>query len=1378
MKRFVNIKYLVAAGMVLGAFLSSCTRIDEKEGVPSVVRRGACGFVMEPETYEGDGMEAETKSVLTAADIETKKTCGSVALYKDGTLVGAKDFTGTASEAFPELPYGQTYTAYALVNMGAMASSFPSDEASVAGMVYNIPSYTEGAASVSQMGIPMAGSKTFQVSGGTETIPVKRLLAKVNVNLNCDWDGAKIASAKVYNMNKVLKPFGTSAATGAADMLSFQDLVTATTAGKSLSGVFYVPENMQGTVSGVTESKNKGRDKNAFLAANADKLTYLQVEVSTDGMYEGTVSYRSYLGKDELTDLNIERNRRYAWNVTYKWDTIDEQPGDWKHELDLSKYEYTLSLSPNPKTVSVGGTFDYVTTLNLKRSEWMTGSDAVTVHTSASNLPNNQVTWSSSDATKASVNGSGRVTGVAKGTATMTAKYTPSGADFSEISATASVEVVNTSYEIDILYGGTVVNGTLIQKNYDESIPLTAKLYTVTNGVRDGGVDITTDSHSSWLKAGSTSYNINEGSISVGTHTGVVSATDYGRTTIEIKYSGLASAMYNQTVNVQFNKTEYFLDVTATPSEQDADKTIQMSAKLRKVANGVTTTSDLAASAVTWSVKSKTVPAAVVSVTSAGVVSTDRGTGAVITGTYVHEGKTLTADASVSFGAVVSKYIEIIASPSTTANVGSTIQLTAKLHTVTDGVDDGGVVFTPAWSRKSGASTISVAADGKTTATAGGTATIQAAPGSYTAAAGAAPATVDVTFNDVITHRLVLSADNVSVPYNGTIQLNVKYYTTTNGVEDAGVDKTATASYTKAPGTGSNVTITSAGKATLTDPTKSVVSNNKTSVTAVFGGITSNALDIEFTNVTTYAYTRLVVTGDSAVAVGAATSNYVATLYTQTSVNGVVSGSPTASDVSTSATFASSDTGKATVSGRKATGVANGTTYISATYTGPHGTIATATADRCQLVVSNVVSHRLVLSADKTSVTYAGTIHLTAKYYTTTNGTEDAGVNVTASATYQKVGTNGSNVNIQSSGVVCLLDPSLSVVNNNKATIKATYNGTSSNEVSVEFTNVTSYVYTRLVVTGDAAVSVGASTSDYVATLYTQTRVNGVASGSPTTSDVSASASFASSDTGKATMSGRKATGVASGTTYITATYSGPYGAIITADADRCKLIVNDVVEDRYRIVLAPASSTINWNATQNYTVNRYTDRYVNNVLSVSGTVATAMSVSDFTWSGSNAAVATVNASTGVATGVSAGTVTVTATLKSSVSEYAKYSNKAVTASLTVKNVYGLVVEPDGATLRVGSTQTYKAYLVTNGVKGSTALSSGVTWSVSSGSSYASINPTTGAVTGVAAGTARVKGQYTDPNGTVQSAEVTLTVIPNAGGSIDTGWDDGGEIGL
>lgn len=1171
MKRISNIKYLVAAGLFFGVVLCSCTRLDEKDVIPSAKARAACGFIFEPEAYEEDG--ADTKSLLTATDIESKKTCGSVAVYKNGTLVGAKDFTGTASEAFPELPFGETYTAYALVNMGAMASSFPSDEASVAGMVYNIPSYTEGATSVSQMGVPMAGSKTFQVAGETVTIPVKRLLAKVNVNLNCDWDGAKIASAKVYNMNKVLKPFGTSAATGAADMLSFQDLVTATTAGKTLSGVFYVPENMQGTVSGVTESKNKGKDKNAYLSANADKLTYLQVEVSTDGMYEGTISYRSYLGKDELTDLNIERNRRYAWDVTYKWDTVNEKPGDWKHELDLSKYEYTLSLSPNPKTVSVGGTFDYVTTLNLKRSEWTTGSDAVTVHTSASTLPNNQVSWSSSDATKASVNGSGRVTGVAKGTATMTAKYTPSGADFSEISAAASVEVVNTSYEIDILYGGTVVNGTVIQKNYDESIPLTAKLYTVTNGVRDGGVDITTDSQSRWSKIGAGSYVINEGSISVGTHTGVVSATDYGRTIIEIMYKGLAPAMYMQTVHVQFNKTEHFLDVTATPAEQDADKTIQMSAKLRKVANGVTTTSDLAASAVNWSVKSKTVSAAAVAVTSSGVVSTDRGTGAVITGTYVHEGKTLTGDASVSFGAVVTKYIEIIASPGTTANVGSTIQLTAKLHTVTDGNDDGGVVFTPAWSRKSGASTISVAADGKVTATVGGTATIQAAPGSHAAAAGSAPATVDVTFNDVISHRLVLSANNVSVPYNGTIQLNVKYYTTTNG-------------------------------------------------------------------------------------------------------------------------------------------------------------------------------------------------------------TEDSGVTVTASATYQKVGTNGSNVNIQSSGVVSLLNPSLSVVNNNKATIKATYNGTSSNEVSVEFTNVTTYVYTRLVVTGDGAVAVGATTSNYVATLYTQTRVNGVASGSPTTSDVSASATFASSDTGKATMSGRKATGVANGTTYISATYTGSYGTIATASADRCRLVVSDVVEERYRIVLTPASSTINWNATQAYTVNRYTDQYVNNVLSVSGTVATAMSVSDFTWSGSNAAVATVNASSGVATGVSAGTITVTATLKSSVSEYAKYGNKSATASLTVKNVYGLVVEPDGATLRVGSTQTYKAYLVTNGVKGTTTLSSGVYWSMAEGGSYATINVSTGAVTGVAVGTAKVKAQYTDPNGVAQSAVVTLTVIANAGGAIDTGWDDGGDINL
>ena len=133
MKRISNIKYLVAAGLFFGVVLCSCTRLDEKDVIPSAKARAACGFIFEPEAYEEDG--ADTKSLLTATDIESKKTCGSVAVYKNGTLVGAKDFTGTASEAFPELPFGETYTAYALVNMGAMASSFPSDEASVAGMV-------------------------------------------------------------------------------------------------------------------------------------------------------------------------------------------------------------------------------------------------------------------------------------------------------------------------------------------------------------------------------------------------------------------------------------------------------------------------------------------------------------------------------------------------------------------------------------------------------------------------------------------------------------------------------------------------------------------------------------------------------------------------------------------------------------------------------------------------------------------------------------------------------------------------------------------------------------------------------------------------------------------------------------------------------------------------------------------------------------------------------------------------------------------------------------------------------------------------------------------------------------------------------------------
>ncbi len=271
-----------------------------------------------------------TRSLLSASEIETKKTCITLAAYEDGSLVTSAHFTSRLDAMTMTLESGVSYTVYALVNMGDMRSELPASESGLSALTYLIPSYTSGKTSLASRGLPMAGKLDY--NGKTSVIPVERLLAKVTTHLTCEWEGAAFREVKVCNLNRVLRPFGTGEATGAQDSLDEQEFQDGT---GTASGtfVFYVPENCQGSLSGITSSSGKSPDKSSAVAAVRDRLTYLEAVVDASGPYKGSIIYRSYLGKDAVSDFDILRNTHYVWKVRYLQNGL--QYDDWKHENDL-----------------------------------------------------------------------------------------------------------------------------------------------------------------------------------------------------------------------------------------------------------------------------------------------------------------------------------------------------------------------------------------------------------------------------------------------------------------------------------------------------------------------------------------------------------------------------------------------------------------------------------------------------------------------------------------------------------------------------------------------------------------------------------------------------------------------------------------------------------------------------------------------------------------------------------------------------------------------------------------------------------------------------------------------------------------------------------
>lgn len=327
---------LAALALILG--LAACEKGHPESG--TVFRTEA------PSPYG-----AATRSLLTAPDIETKMTGVTLGAYTDGKLAAKAHFTSGFGSMPLDLESGRYYAVYALSNMGDCTGLLPATESGWNGWTYAIPSYTKGKQSLQSLGIPMAGKLEY-AEGKSTAIPLERLLARVTVHAACEWEGAAIQSVRVCNLNRTLRPFGEGAAAGTDDILGEQEYHSGTGAASG-SFVFYVPENRQGCISGIKESAGKSPDKNLDVAAKKGLLTYLETTVSATGARQGTMTYRSFLGADAVSDFDIRRNASYEWAVRYLADGL--QKNDWKHGNSLQPARLEVDLSAAPAYVAQQG---------------------------------------------------------------------------------------------------------------------------------------------------------------------------------------------------------------------------------------------------------------------------------------------------------------------------------------------------------------------------------------------------------------------------------------------------------------------------------------------------------------------------------------------------------------------------------------------------------------------------------------------------------------------------------------------------------------------------------------------------------------------------------------------------------------------------------------------------------------------------------------------------------------------------------------------------------------------------------------------------------------------------------------------------------------
>ena len=357
-------KKILAVIAVMMALLA-CTREENQSG--GKVDDGSRSFVAFG--YHVKSLSSpETRSAFIAPAFDDSKVSGITVAVYDGTtgaLHYKKHFTtGFDSMEIP-LRSDKVYYLYALANMGDQTARLPSSRSSLlSDFTYTVPSYSD----VNTRGIPMTGSiENYTPSGAGEEFELRRLFAKVTLNVTTAYDGGtdagvKVTNLKVGNANGILSAFGGSRLASATNRLA-QDDYSANNSVNASSVVFYVPENLQGKIGSAASSHDKNPDRDDAVRAVKDLLTYIDVTVTANSVYYvGTIHYRSYIGADAKTDFNVVGNYRYVWNMTLTEDGLVYD--DWKtDQTDFNVIDHYLSFDAdvypvNPRK-SVVSTIEY-----------------------------------------------------------------------------------------------------------------------------------------------------------------------------------------------------------------------------------------------------------------------------------------------------------------------------------------------------------------------------------------------------------------------------------------------------------------------------------------------------------------------------------------------------------------------------------------------------------------------------------------------------------------------------------------------------------------------------------------------------------------------------------------------------------------------------------------------------------------------------------------------------------------------------------------------------------------------------------------------------------------------------------------------------------
>ena len=353
-----------------------------------LVAASSCEPELEGVVSFASGNETETKSLVLSLESEswpsTKTSLGEdVESIFSGAVLAAYDAsTGRLDselEIAPEalggevsmtLPAGRKYNLYILGNLWEIGSggrkrrvSFPPDEASLKSLCYRMDGGDAGDgyrrekfSEAALYGIPLYWSQAnVDIASARVNAGMKRLFARLTVEVDhsgiagSSLENFVNGSLRIRQINCRLSPFDPEGSRA----LSSEDIIDVGDGDLSMQNalcgdfVYYVPENRQGVLlpDNTDPALKNIESVEAVSAGLGGRLTYVEFrgEIGEGSGFGGTAVYRFLLGKDAVSDFDIERNLSFRVELGFRLESIFG--AEWKVEVEglSDRREFYLS---------------------------------------------------------------------------------------------------------------------------------------------------------------------------------------------------------------------------------------------------------------------------------------------------------------------------------------------------------------------------------------------------------------------------------------------------------------------------------------------------------------------------------------------------------------------------------------------------------------------------------------------------------------------------------------------------------------------------------------------------------------------------------------------------------------------------------------------------------------------------------------------------------------------------------------------------------------------------------------------------------------------------------------------------------------------------